>query len=239
MTTRILRLLSIYIVVREPILALVTCRYSGSKCQCGEKVEKVREGFYIGVAKLAHPEKFRLKVQQAMEMRRRILSSFASRPDGGELADGFVAVIEYFSGVGYWRGYKNAKKHDATLNSDQRPPRGSEKVRLAIQEILEQQPKLPTKGVCELLDKKGLSESFEFKKGKQRFLNVGRHRGKVQHSWVSVCRENCVKKMISRIRTRLRRERNADAWMKLADGALESRDEVSSKAPRRPVEETS
>ena len=200
-----------------------------------KKIKKVREGFYIGVAKLAHPEKFRFKEQQATAMRRRILSSFASRPDGGELADGFIAVIEYFSGVGYWRGYKNAKKHYATLNSDQRPPRGGKKVRLAIQEILEQQPQLPTKGVCEQLDEKGLSESFEFKNGKHRVLNVGRHRGKVQHSWVSVCRENCVKKMISRIRTRLRRARNADAWMKLADRAFASRDGGSSKAVRRPA----
>jgi len=201
-----------------------------------KKIEKVREGFYIGVAGLSRPERFRFKEQHAAEMRRRILNSFASRPDGGELADGFVGVIEYFSGVGYWRGYKNAKKHYAALNSDQRPPRGSEKVRLAIQGILELQPKLPAKGVCELLDAKGLSESFECKNGKHRFLNVGRHRGKVQHSWVSVCRENCVKKMISRIRTRLLRERNANAWMKLADRAFGSRDEVSSQAARHPVE---
>lgn len=202
-----------------------------------KKRQKVREGFYIGVAKLAHPEKFRSKQLQASEMRRLILNSFASRPDGGELADGFLAVIEYFLGIGYWRGYKNAKKHYATLNSGQRTPRGSEKVRLAIQEILEHQPKLPTKGVCELLDAKELSDSFEFKK--HTFLNVGRHKGKVRHSWVSVCRENCVKKMISRIRTRLRRERNADAWMKLADRAFGSRDEVSSQAARPPVAETS
>ena len=204
-----------------------------------KKIKKVREGFYIGVAEFAHPEKFCFKEHQATEMRRRILSSFSSRPDGGELADGFVAVVEYFSGVGYWRGYKNAKKHYAALNSDQRPPRGSEKVRLAIQEILKQQPKLPTKAVCELLDAKGLSESFESKNGKHRFLNVGRHKGKVEHSWVSVRRENSVKKMISRIRTRLRRERNADAWMKLADRAFATRDEVSSKAAGRPVRETS
>jgi hypothetical protein len=201
--------------------------------------KKVREGFYIGVAGLARPEKFRSKEQHATEMRGRILHSFASRRDGGELADGFVAVIEYFLGVGYWRGYKNAKKHYAALSSDQRPPRGSEKVRLAIQGILEEQPKLSAKGICELLDAKGLSESFEFKNGKHRFLNVGRHRGKVQHSWVSVYRENSVKKMISRIRTRLRREHNADAWMKLADRAFGSRHEASSQAASHPVGKTS
>jgi hypothetical protein len=201
--------------------------------------KKVREGFYIGVAGLARPAEFRFKEQHAAIMRRRILNSFASRPDGGELADGFVAVIEYFSGVGYWRGYKNAKKHYAALNSDRRPPRGSEKVRLAIQGILKEQPKLSTKGVCELLDAKGISESFDVKRGKQTVLNVGQHRGKAQNSWLSVHSENCVKKMISRIRTRLRREHNADAWMKLADRAFGSRHKASSPAVSHPVGKTS
>jgi hypothetical protein len=188
-----------------------------------KKVEKVATQFYAGVAKLAHPEHLRLTEQQATEMQRRILNSFASRPDGGELADGFVAVVNYFAGIGYWRGYKNARKHWAKIDPILRPPRGSKKVRLAIERILEQQRNLSTKEVCDILDKKGLSESFELKMGRQRFLNVGPRRGKVEHTWASVCRVDCVKRIISRIRSRLQRERTAKAWMKLADQALSSR----------------
>jgi hypothetical protein len=195
-----------------------------------KKKQKIAKRFYAGVANLAHPEKFRCTEQQATEMRRRILNSFASRPDGGELADGFVAVIDYFSGIGYWRGYKNAKKHYAAINSVSRPPRGSKDVRLAIEEILEQQPNLSTEEICGLLDKRGLADSFELKRGKQKLLNVGLHRGKVEHSWTSVCREDCVKRMISRLRTRLRRERIAERWMKLADWAFPSSDAASSKS---------
>lgn len=189
-----------------------------------KKVEKVAKKFLAGVAKLAHPEHLRLTKQQASEMRCRILDSFASRPDGGELADGFFAVVNYFAGIGYWRGYKNARKHYATIQSISRPPRGSKNVRLAIEEILEKQRNLSTKEVCDILDKEGISESFEPKKRKQRYLNVGPHRGgMVEHSWVSVCREDCVKRMISRIRSRLRRERTAEAWIRLAEQALVTR----------------
>jgi hypothetical protein len=189
-----------------------------------KKAEKIAKQFFAGVAKLAHPEHLRLTEQRATEMQRRILNSFASRPDGGELADGFVAVVNYFAGIGYWRGYKNARKHWAKIDPILRPPRGSKNVRLAIEKILEQQRNLSTKEVCDILDEKKLSESFELKKGRQRFLNVGPHRGgKVEHSWASVCRVDCVKRMISRIRSRLQRERTAEAWMKLADQALSSK----------------
>jgi hypothetical protein len=188
------------------------------------KKKGLREGFYIEIAKLAHPERLRVTEQQATEMKRRILNSFASRPDGAELADSFVAVVSYFAGIGYWRGYKNARKHYATIQSISRPPRGSKNVRLAIEEILEKQRNLSTKEVCDILDREGLSESFEPKKGKQRYLNVGPHRGgKVEHSWASVYSEDCVKRMISRIRSRLRRERTAEAWIRLAEQALVTR----------------
>jgi len=187
------------------------------------KKKNLREGFYIGIAKLAYPEHLRLTEQQASEMRRRILDSFGSRPDGAELADGFVGVVSYFAGIGYWRGYKNARKHYARLRSVARPPRGSEHVRFAIEEMLMRQPHLSTEEICDLLDTKGLSDSFELKKGRKKVLNVGPHRGRVERSWKSVRRENCVKRMISRIRSRLRRERTAEAWMKLADQALSSK----------------
>jgi hypothetical protein len=186
--------------------------------------KKIREGFYIGVAKLAHPKHLRVTEQQATEMKRRILDSFASRPDGVELADGFVAVVSYFAGVGFWRGYKNARKHYARLHSVARPPRGGKDVRLAIEEMLVQQPHLSTKEICDLLDTKGLSDSFELKKGKKKVLNVGPHRGgRVEHSWASVYSADCVKRMISRIRSRLRRERTAEAWIRLAEQALSSK----------------
>lgn len=193
-----------------------------------KKIEKIGKHFYAGVAKLAHPETFRHTEQQATEMRRRILNCFASCPDGSELADGFVAVINYFSGIGYWRGYKNAKKHYATLSAARRTPDGRQEVRRAIESMLEQDIEVSAEQICEQLDKMGLSASFDLRiNKKQKTIHVGPGH---QFCWKHVRNEDSLKKMVSRIRTRLRRERRAEAWMKLADRALATSDAVSSKS---------
>jgi hypothetical protein len=185
-----------------------------------KKVERVAKQFYAGVAKLANIEEFRLTEQQATEMRHRIINSFASRPDGGELADGLVAVINYFSGIGYWRGYKNAKKHYATLSAARRTPDGRQEVRFAIESMLEEDIDASAEKICEHLDKMGLSASFDLRiNKKQKTIHVGRGH---QFCWKHVRKEDSLKKMVSRIRTRLRRERRAEAWMKLADRALQT-----------------
>lgn len=169
------------------------------------------------MAKANHSE---ITPSQANEIWSRILDSFAWRPEGRELADGFVALIRYFSQLGFWRGYKNAKRNYQTLNAIRRTPRGREKLRLVIEQILEKEIDSPAEKICQRLDDERLSESFFVRTGgKQRIVTVGPFRGKMERSWVSMCRENCVKGMISRIRTRLRKERTADAWMKLAERA--------------------
>ena len=183
-----------------------------------KKVEKIAKQFYAGVAKLAYAEDFHLTEQQATEMRRRILRSFAAHPNGGELANDFVAVIKYFSGISYWRGYKNAKKHYAMLNASRRTPDGRQEVHREIAKMLEGDIEMPADKICDQLDQMGLSASFDLRiKGKQKTIHVG---PKCQFRWKHVRKEDSLKKMISRIRTRLRRERRADAWMKLADRAF-------------------
>ena len=73
--------------------------------------------------------------------------------------------------------------------------------------------------VCKRLDGEKLSDSFYPTKGKQKVVNVGPRQGKIQNG-VDVYKDPFVKGMISRIRTRLRDERKAKAWMALSERAL-------------------
>lgn len=156
--------------------------------------------------------------KQAAEIRPRILQSLRNCPDGNELADGFVVNIKYFSAIAYWRGYKTAKRHYETLGSVPHPPHGREQVHLAIERMLEEDLKMSAEEVCKRLDGEKLSESFYPTKGK--VINVGPRHGKIEHKWVDVYKDPFVKGMISRIRTRLRDERKAKAWMALSERAL-------------------
>jgi hypothetical protein len=83
--------------------------------------------------------------------------------------------------------------------------------------MLEEDPKMSAGEICKRLDKKGLSDSFYPTKGKQKIINVGPHQ---KHSWADVYKDGFVKGMISRIRTRLRDERRAKAWMALSEKAF-------------------
>jgi hypothetical protein len=191
--------------------------------------EKIRRDFYGGVVRWADAKHARITSEQASEMSGRILRSFASQSDGGELADGFVAVTRHFAELGFWRGYKKAKKHYAALNSVPRPPYGRRDVHLTIEKMLEEDLEMSAEEICKRLDKEGLSDSFYPTKGKQKVINVGPFRGKVEHKWVDVYKDDFVKGMISRIRTRLRNERRAGAWTKLAGRVFSSGDRASSK----------
>jgi hypothetical protein len=182
--------------------------------------DHVRRGFYDEVVHQAYAENPGITSGQVNEMWRRILRSFAACPDGGELADGFVAVIRHFSALGYWRGYKNAKRHYATINAVKRRPDGRQEVHLAIAAMLKNDIDISAERVCDQLDEMGLSASFDLKiKGKQKTIQVGPQQ---QFSWRHVRKEDSLKNMISRMRTRLRNERKAEAWMKLADRVFSS-----------------
>jgi len=169
---------------------------------------------------MASPEHARLTSAQASEISRRILSSFTASPDGGELADGFVAVTRYFAELGFWRGYTNAKRHYATMNAVKRTPDGRQEVHSAIEKMLEDDINMPVEKICEQLDNIGLSASFDLRiRGKQKTILVGPKR---QFCWKNVRKEDSLKNLISRLRTRVRRERNATAWMKLSGRAFPS-----------------
>lgn len=141
--------------------------------------ENVRRDFYRRVVRMADAGSLRVASEQAGEMWSRILRSFAGRPDGGQLADALVAVINYFSQIGYWRGYRNAKRHYKTLGAARRAPRGRKGVHLAIEDMLEKDLGMSAEDICEGLDEAGLSDSFYLGKGeKGRTINVGPRVGK-------------------------------------------------------------
>jgi hypothetical protein len=153
----------------------------------------------------------------------RILQSFAAHANAVELAREFETVLRYFSAIAYWRGYRHAKKHYADLNSVKRTPDGRQEVRGAIEEMLEKDLDMPTKEVCAQLDRLGLSASFDLS-AKQKLNKKAKtiHIGPKfrSYSWVQACKAGCVKQLISRIRTRLRKERSAETWMALSQRAL-------------------
>lgn len=174
--------------------------------------------FYAAVATIAHAESLGITEQQVAEMRRRILNIFTAHPDGEELADNFDAVIHYFSGLGYWRGYRAAKRHYTTLSAVRRTPDGRQKVHRAIEGMLVEDIHMTADEICKELDKMRLSASFDLKiNGKQKTIHVGAGH---QFRWKHVSTESSLKKMVSRIRTRLRTELRAEAWMKQADRAF-------------------
>lgn len=182
--------------------------------------ENVRRGFLNRVVRMADEKQARVTAQKAKETWQRILQSFASHPDGVQLADGLVTVVQYFSQLGFWRGYRNAKRHYIAMNAVKRTPDGRQEVHREIEKMLEENIEMPADKICERLDQLGLSASFDLKiRGKQKTILVGPGR---QFCWKSVRKEDSLKNMVSRLRKRVRRERNAMAWMKLVDRAFTS-----------------
>jgi hypothetical protein len=156
--------------------------------------------------------------QEAAGMSRRISNFFATHSDGEELADSFDALIHYFSGLGYWRGYRAAKRHYMTLSAVHRTPDGRQKVHRAIEGMLVEDIRMTTDEICKELDKMRLSTSFDLRiDGKQKTIHVGAGH---PFRWKHISTESSLKKMVSRIRTRLRTELRAEAWMKQADRAF-------------------
>ena len=185
-----------------------------------KQADKVRRSFLEGAVRITDEQHARLTSERVQKTWRRILQSFVSHPDGGQLADGLVEVTRYFSELGFWRGYKNAKRHYATMNAVKRTPDGRQEIHRAIEEMLEKDINLPAEKVCEQLDQMGLSASFDLKiKGKQKTIHVG---PKSQFRWKHVRKDDSLKNMISRLRARVTRERKATAWMKLSDRAFPS-----------------
>lgn len=189
-----------------------------------EKKKEAKKDFRDAISAIASTKQAELFAKRGAEMRQRILQSFKNRPDGSDLADGFVTVIRYFNAIGYWRGYKNAKRHYADMNSVRRTPDGRQRVHAAVERMLSADVKKPTTEICEELDRLRLSASFDLpanqkRNQKERIIHVGpmRSSGTIKYKWVQASKDTFVKAMISRIRTRLRDERRAKAWMELSD----------------------
>ena len=200
------------------------------------KKEKIAKRFYAAVATIAHAESLGVTEQQVAELRRRILDLFTAQPKGDELADSFDAVIHYFSGLGYWRGYRAAKRHYATLSAVRRTPDGRQEVHRAIEGMLEENIRMTVDEICEELDNMRLSASFDLKRnGKQKTIHVGPGR---QFRWKDVSTESSMKKMVSRIRTRLRTELRAEAWMKQADRTFASEPTLLQPSLSNPPKQT-
>ena len=200
-----------------------------------KKREKIAQR-YAAIATIAHAESLGVTEQQMTEMRRSILDFFTAQPNGDDLADSFDAVIHYFSGLGYWRGYKAAKRHYATLSAVRRTPDGRQEVHRAIEGMLEENIRMTADEICEELDSMRLSAAFDLKRnGKQKTIHVGPGR---QFRWKQVSTESSLKKMVSRIRTRLRTELRAEAWMKQADRTFASEPALLQPSLSNPPKQT-
>ena len=154
-----------------------------------------------------------------IELGRRIVASFESHPEGKNFRIGWTAMVSYFSALGYWRGYKDAKRHYAVLDPTDRDPNGRGKVRRAVVKMFEKNLTLSAKEICERLDEmdgqhldaRRLSASFDTRiDKKQKTVHVGYAHGR---PWSKVHREPYVKMMISRLRRRVKAERYAKEWM--------------------------
>ena len=175
---------------------------------------------------VADSEKLSLFEAVTFEMNRRILAALESHPEGKALTKGLVGMIAYFSAIGYWRGYKDAKRHYAVLSASDRTPRGREEVRRAIERMLEKNLGMSAEEICNRLDlldgqhvdTRRFSAAFDIMRGgKQKTLKVGASYGR---PWRGMHKERCVTMMISRIRKRSKRERNARLWMQKAEKAF-------------------
>jgi hypothetical protein len=174
----------------------------------------------------ATPEQFAALEAVAMEWNRRILETFNTHPEGEHYRVGLVGLVAYFSALGYWRGYKEAKWNYATLDAAGRTPHGRERINREVSKMLEDDLRMTAKQICQRLDEmdeespdpRAYALSFDTVVGKkQKSINVGHD---YKNSWATMHREPAIKMMISRIRDRIRKEKNAAEWMKKAETAL-------------------
>lgn len=214
---------------REPVVPFVAAhRYSWrvKKQESDPLREEVRRVLSTVTTLASRPEELRQFELVTMELGRRILTSFESHPEGAAFRVGWTAMVSYFSALGYWRGYKDAKRHYAVLGAADRVPHGREHVRRAVEKLLEKDLKASAKQICEQLDvmdreqsdSRRLSASFDTAVGrKQKTVHVGRAHDR---PWSREHREPYVKMMISRLRKRMKAERNAKEWMERSEKAL-------------------
>jgi hypothetical protein len=156
----------------------------------------------------ADPDQSRLSA----EARRRILQSFQGREDGRELADGLIEMVDYYTLVGYWRGYRDAKRHYDTTLKRQKTPADRRYAERFVASMIRRNPDAATKDICKALDEVGISAGF----GRHDYFGprIGTRKADVASRWIDGHAEPAVRQWIHRIRKRVRTEMHATKWLK-------------------------
>lgn len=175
--------------------------------------DKVRAHMFSMIWK-ADPDKGRV----AREAARRILNSFRDRSDGRELADNLIEIVNYYTLLGYWRGYREAKRHyQITLKSHKTPAdrKGAERI---VAGVLRRNQNASTKDICKTLDESGVSGGF----GREDYFGPrrGAQQAKLGERWVDGHAEQAVVQWIYRIRKRVKTEKVANAWLSHPESRL-------------------
>lgn len=147
----------------------------------------------------------------ATEAFRKILNSFQGRENGRELADGLTEIVDYYTLLGYWRGYREAKRHYEAMEKIDKTPADRTRVAKFVEQIFRKNPDTSTKDVCKALDESGLSAGF----GKDEFFGprIGARKANDEEKWVEGCTEQAVVQWIHRIRKWVKIEKLASAWL--------------------------
>jgi hypothetical protein len=146
----------------------------------------------------------------ADEAFRRILNSFRDRADGRELADGLTNIVDYYVVLGYWRGYRDARRHYETQLKSHKTPVDRKNAERIVLAVLRKNDEASTGDVCRALDDAGVSGGF----GEEYFgARVGAKKARQGDRWVDGRSEQAVVQWVYRIRKRFKAEKLANAWL--------------------------
>jgi hypothetical protein len=147
----------------------------------------------------------------ARNARRRILISFGGREDGRELADGLIEIVDYYTLLGYWRGYRDAKRHYQTTLKRKKTPADRKGAQRVVMSLLRRNEDATTMRVLKALDDAGVSGGF----GDEDYFGprIGTSDAKKGERWIDGHGEQAVVQWIHRIRKRVKTERLANAWL--------------------------
>src|SRR5208337_1075947 len=145
---------------------------------------------------------------------RRILNSFSERSDGRELADSLTEIIDYYVVLGYWRGYRDAKRHYQITMKSHKIPADRKNAERIVAAVLRANEAASTKNICMALDEAGVSGGF----GSSDYFGprMRAKEAKLGERWVDGHAEPAVVQWIYRIRKRVKTERQANAWLNRA-----------------------
>lgn len=143
---------------------------------------------------------------------RNILNSFGSRKDGRQLADNLTEVVDHFTVLGYWQGYRDAKRHYETTLKSHKTPADRKNAERIVAAVLHRNEAASSKDICKALDQAGVSGGF----GSADFFGPRMHEREARRGekWIDGHAEQALVQWIYRIRRRVKTERQASAWLK-------------------------